>query len=164
MTVRRLLRAFPATVTRAARARALKTVIGMAVSVGMRTGKTVAARTWYCVMRLKQQAMETTYIHDFSQRLQSGARTLSWLTQRFEKRRDGLIDRLRTHLLLKDIKRLGGCRPDVCFVVDERHADHRDDLVLVAFALSLGGVEPVENETANIISSTAHTSSRRAPS
>lgn len=45
MTVKRLLSALPATVTSEARARALKTVIGMAVKVGINTGKTVEART-----------------------------------------------------------------------------------------------------------------------
>lgn len=44
-TVRRRLRAFPATVTRDAIARALNADIGMAVSVGRRIGNTVDART-----------------------------------------------------------------------------------------------------------------------
>ncbi len=46
MTVSRLLKEFPATVTSDAKARALKTVIGIAVSVGINTGKTVEARTY----------------------------------------------------------------------------------------------------------------------
>lgn len=45
MTVNRRLNAFPATVTSDASARALKTVIGIAVNVGIKTGKTVEART-----------------------------------------------------------------------------------------------------------------------
>jgi hypothetical protein len=45
MTVSRRLNAFPATVTSDASARALKTVIGTAVNVGIKTGKTVEART-----------------------------------------------------------------------------------------------------------------------
>ena len=45
ITVSRRLNAFPATVTSDASARALKTVIGMAVNVGIKTGKTVEART-----------------------------------------------------------------------------------------------------------------------
>lgn len=45
ITVSRLLSAVPATVTRDARARALNTVIGIAVKVGIKTGNTVAART-----------------------------------------------------------------------------------------------------------------------
>ena len=45
ITVNRLLKAFPATVTRDANARALKTDIGIAVNVGIKTGKTVEART-----------------------------------------------------------------------------------------------------------------------
>ena len=45
ITVNLLLSALPATVTNAANARALNTVIGRAVNVGMRTGKTVEART-----------------------------------------------------------------------------------------------------------------------
>jgi hypothetical protein len=40
-----LLKALPATVTRDANARALKTDIGIAVNVGINTGKTVEART-----------------------------------------------------------------------------------------------------------------------
>jgi hypothetical protein len=44
-TVIRLLNALPATVTRDAKALALNTVIGVAISVGMRTGNTVFART-----------------------------------------------------------------------------------------------------------------------
>lgn len=46
IVVRRLDKEFPATVTREARARALKAVIGVAISVGIRTGKTVEARTY----------------------------------------------------------------------------------------------------------------------
>ncbi len=45
MLVNRLLNALPATVTKDARARALNTVMGIAVSVGINTGKTVVART-----------------------------------------------------------------------------------------------------------------------
>ena len=45
ITVSLRLRAFPATVTSDASARALKTVIGIAVSVGIKMGKTVEART-----------------------------------------------------------------------------------------------------------------------
>lgn len=45
MVVSRLLSALPATVTSEAKARALKAVIGVAMSVGMRTGNTVEART-----------------------------------------------------------------------------------------------------------------------
>jgi hypothetical protein len=45
MTVKRLLRAVPATVTREANACALKMVMGLEVNVGMRTGNTVDART-----------------------------------------------------------------------------------------------------------------------
>jgi hypothetical protein len=43
--VNRLFNALPATVTKDARARALNTVMGIAVSVGINTGKTVVART-----------------------------------------------------------------------------------------------------------------------
>ena len=45
MADNRRLSALPATDTKDARACALKTVMGMAVNVGMRTGKTVEART-----------------------------------------------------------------------------------------------------------------------
>lgn len=41
----RLLRALPATVTKDANALALKAVMGVATSVGIKTGKTVFART-----------------------------------------------------------------------------------------------------------------------
>jgi hypothetical protein len=45
MTVKRLLRALPATVTNVPKARALKTDMGEAVRVGISTGNTVDART-----------------------------------------------------------------------------------------------------------------------
>jgi hypothetical protein len=45
MTVKRLLKALSATVTRDASARALKTVMGVEIKVGIKTGNTVEART-----------------------------------------------------------------------------------------------------------------------
>jgi len=43
--VSRLLRVFPATVTRDARARALKAVIAMEINVGISTGNTVSCHS-----------------------------------------------------------------------------------------------------------------------
>jgi hypothetical protein len=47
ITVNLRLNAFPATVTSDAKALALNTDIGIAVNVGIKTGNTVEARTYY---------------------------------------------------------------------------------------------------------------------
>ncbi len=68
MTVRRLLKADPATETRDASARALKADIGIAVRVGIRMGKTVEARTYErCeVMRCQEREDHRTAMTSLS--------------------------------------------------------------------------------------------------
>jgi hypothetical protein len=142
MMVRRLLNALPATVTRVASARALKTDIGDAVRVGNKTGNTVEART--CSFGLDKILGEwavITYAHDLLQRLQRRTRALARLTESVEKGRDGLINGSVADVFLKNVKRLRSCGPYVRVFVDQACADHGYNLVLSIFSLRLGSVD-----------------------
>jgi hypothetical protein len=67
MTLIRLVRAVPATDTKDPRARRLKAVIGVARSVGIRTGKTVVERTCEYLFNISWKSIwKSSHMHNLA--------------------------------------------------------------------------------------------------
>ena len=84
----------------------------------------------------------TTHIHNLTKSLQSSTGAFARLTQSFEKRRDRLINGFGANMFLKSVEGSGSCRAYIRLVVDQRSADHRDDLLFMIFSLSFCRVFP----------------------
>lgn len=121
----RLLRAPPATRTRAPRARALKAVMGWWIRVGMRTGKTLFARTW--TISITRKLSRSTHAHDLLQGLECGLRSLSRISHSLQQCRDSLVDSLGSHVVLHGIERLGRRSPDDRRRIDQCGSDSGND-------------------------------------
>ena len=146
---RRLLSALPATLTNAPNARALNAVIGWTMRVGMRTGKTLLARTYDISCTPLAEIDRSTHTHDLLQGLQSRLACFSWLPHSLQQRRNGLVDRLGTHVVLSGVEGLCGSSSDGCLLVHESLANGRDDGVFVVFQhIAVGGCHDVgESQT-----------------
>lgn len=143
---RRRLSAVPATLTRAPSARALKAVMGWAMRVGMRTGKTLFART--CMHLLSNdptRAHMITHAHDFLERLERRLRRFARVTHRLEQRRDSLVNSLGPNVVLHRVECPRGGGTDRGFAVHKRVPDRRDDRVLVIGHDVLVGGRPKSN-------------------
>jgi hypothetical protein len=174
---RRRLSAVPATLTRAPSARALKAVMGWATSVGIRTGKTLFARTCiHLLSNVPTRAHMITHAHDFLERLERRLGRFARVAHRLEQRRNGLVHSLGTDVVLHRVECPCGGGADRGLAVDKRVPDRRDDCVLVIGHDVLVGGRPESNSqceafvfscTGNLIVMYTHMTSakaRQAPS
>lgn len=97
------------------------------------------------VSKHQRRRRNFTHRHDFPEGLQCGARALTRLSKGLQERRYSLVDGPGTDMLLQNVECFRCRRTYVGVIVDERRADHDDDVIFLPIPLSVGSAFPKHN-------------------
>lgn len=78
-----------------------------------------------------------TYAHDLAKSLESSTRAFPRLTKGFQQSGNRLVDRSCAKMFLQDIKRFSSSRSYVGFIIHQRHANDRNNIVLMTLSLTV---------------------------